>query len=164
MNKYSNTVGILYIIRCWFVMDDILFFSLYSFCCIAWQLKTLKLLGLVYYFDTSVQMGSALALVSKSHYCLQYHLHPTPPITLEWVPIHPGWCWMCIYALIGCTYCSEPYSVSWRFNEVPDHCWTHICDNGIEIQIQLTRFVLHQYPHLSPSPNSKLWQKRYFPN
>jgi len=61
----------LYIKRVLMALEDFLFFSLYSFSCIAKQVPTLKQLRLL----------SCFVLSSISYYCYQYHLRPTLPVT-----------------------------------------------------------------------------------
>ena len=52
-----------------------------------------------------------LVLFSVSHSSYQYHLRPTPPVTLERVLQYCTWYWMCLHPSTGCKYCSEPCSV-----------------------------------------------------
>jgi hypothetical protein len=47
MGNDSKVVDVLYIKRVWLVLEDFLFFSLYSFSCIAKQVTTLKQLRLL---------------------------------------------------------------------------------------------------------------------
>jgi hypothetical protein len=64
------------------VLEGFLFFSLYSFSCIAKQVTTLKQLRLLSCLDFLVTNLESLAPVLILHYCCQYHLCPTPPVTL----------------------------------------------------------------------------------
>jgi len=78
MRNGSRVADELYIKRVLMVLEDFLFFSLYLFSCIAEQVTTLKQLRLL----------SCLVLLSVLHYCYQYHLRLTPPVTLERVLQH----------------------------------------------------------------------------
>jgi len=68
MRNGSRVADELYIKRVSMALEDFLFFSLYSFSCIAKQVTTLKQLRLL----------SCLVLS-----CFQYHLRLTPLVTLE---------------------------------------------------------------------------------
>ena len=73
----------LYVQSCCFLWEDILFFSLYSFSCIAKQHTTLnhfRILSCVTFLDMNFR---SICPVPALHHCDQYHLHPTPPITLS---------------------------------------------------------------------------------
>jgi len=71
MRDGSRVADELYIKRVLIALEDFLFFSLYSFSCIAKQVTTLK----------QFRFLSCLVLFSILHYCHQYHLRPTPPVT-----------------------------------------------------------------------------------
>jgi hypothetical protein len=77
----------LYIKRVLLALEGFLFFSVYSFSCIAKQVMTLKQLRLLSYLDfldTNFEFLAPLLI----HYCYQYHLRPIPPVTLERVLQH----------------------------------------------------------------------------
>jgi len=71
----------LYIKRVLMAMEDFLFFSLYSFSCIAKQVTTLKQLRLLSCLDFLETNFERLVLFSDIIFCYQYHLRPTPPVT-----------------------------------------------------------------------------------
>jgi len=71
MRNGSRVADELYIKRVLMALEDFLFFSVYSFSCIAKEVTTLKQLRLL----------SCLVLFSIPHYCHQYHLRPTLLVT-----------------------------------------------------------------------------------
>jgi hypothetical protein len=81
MRNGSRAADELYIKRVLLALEDFLFFSLYSFSCIAKQVTTLKQLRLLSYLDFVETNLEPLAPLSISHYCSQYHLRLTPPVT-----------------------------------------------------------------------------------
>jgi hypothetical protein len=122
MTNDSRVADELYIKRVLLALEDFLFFSLYSFSCIAKQVTTLNqfrlLSGLVLSCLDFLEMNlEPFAPLSILYYCYQYHLRPTPPDTLERVLQHRTWYWMCLHPSTGCKYCSEFCSVS---------CWVYL--------------------------------------
>jgi len=93
-----------------------------------------------------------------SHHFHQYYLHPTPPVTLEWVLLHRTQYWMCPYSATGCKCCSEPCSVSCWVYLAPNRHWIHICDNCVDKVLWPTGFDIHQYPLRSPYSNAPVQQ------
>jgi len=81
MGNDSRVADELYIKRVLLVLEDFLFFSLYSFSCIAKQVTTLKQLRLLSCLDFLETNIKYLFRFPISHYCYQYHLRPTPPVT-----------------------------------------------------------------------------------
>jgi len=71
----------LYIKRVLIVLEDFLFFTLYSCCCIAKQVSTLKqlrLLSCLDFLDTNLDRRVLFSDITLSY---QYHLRQTPPVT-----------------------------------------------------------------------------------
>jgi hypothetical protein len=83
MTNDSKVADQLYIQRVLLVSEDFLFFSHYSLCCIAKQVTTSKQLQLMSCPDILDMNFEGLAMITILHYCYQYHLPPTTPITLE---------------------------------------------------------------------------------
>jgi len=146
--------------ECWLALEDFLFFSLYSFSCIAKQVTTLKQLRLLSCFVLSWlprnEPRALSAPLSKLHYCYQYHLQLTLPITLERVLQHRTWYWMCLYPSTGCKYCSKSCSISCWVYLASNHRWIHVCDDCVDELFRLTGFDIRQYPHRSPYSNAKV--------
>ena len=88
MRDGSRVADGLYIKRVLLALEDFLFFSLYSFSCIAKQVTTFKQLQPLSCLDSLETNFESLAPLSKSYYCYQYHLRPTKPVTLERVLQH----------------------------------------------------------------------------
>jgi hypothetical protein len=79
----SRMANELYIKRVLLALEDFLFFSLYSFSCIAKQVTTLKqhrLLSCLDLFETNLDHLFLFCFLI-SHFCYQYYLRPTPPVT-----------------------------------------------------------------------------------
>jgi len=81
----STETDKLYIKRGCLVLKNLLFFSLYSFSCIAKRVTTLKQLRFISAFDSADTNFVYPVLITISHFCKHYRLRPNPPITLEWV-------------------------------------------------------------------------------
>ena len=81
MGNDSRVADELYIKRVLIVLEDFLFFSLYSFSCIAKQVTTLKQLRLLSCLDFLETNLERLVLFFDITLRYQYHLHPTPPVT-----------------------------------------------------------------------------------
>jgi hypothetical protein len=88
MEDDSRVADELYIKRVLLVLEDFLFFYLYWFSCIVKQVTTLKQLRILSCLDFLEMNLESLAPLSVLHYCYQYHLRPTPPVTLERVLQH----------------------------------------------------------------------------
>jgi hypothetical protein len=83
MRNGSRVADGLYIKRLWLALEDFLIFSLYSFSCIAKQVTTLKQLRHLSCLDFLETNFESLVSLLILHYCYQYHLRLTPPVTLE---------------------------------------------------------------------------------
>ena len=83
MRNDSSVVDEVYIKRGCLVLEDFLFFSLYSRCCIAKQARLWNSTDLYLGLSPSIQTSKSLDLITISHYCYQYDLQPSPPITVE---------------------------------------------------------------------------------
>jgi len=86
MEDGSRVADGLYIKRVLLVLEDFLFFSLYSFSCIAKQVTTLKQLRLLSGLDLLETNLEPLVLFYVITCCYQYHLRPTPPVTRRTFP------------------------------------------------------------------------------
>jgi len=64
-------------------LEDSLFFSLYSFSCIPMQARLSPCTDSCPVLIPSIRILKPIVLITISLYGYQYHLHPTPPITLE---------------------------------------------------------------------------------
>jgi len=81
MRDDSRVADELYIKRVLLALEDFLFFSLYSFSCISkasYDFETAFSLVLL----PSKQTSSLLSRFLILYYCHQYHLCPTPPVTV----------------------------------------------------------------------------------
>ena len=79
-----NGLGVtdeLYMKRVLLALEDFFFFSLYSLSCIAKQVTTLEKLRLLSCLDSLEMNIEPLVLFSNAHYCYQYHLRLTQPVT-----------------------------------------------------------------------------------
>jgi len=91
MRNGSKVANGLYIKRVLLALEDFLFFSLYSFSCIAKQVTTLKQLRLLPPLEFLETNFERLVCFPISHMCYQYHLHPTPPVTgMKGTDLIPG--------------------------------------------------------------------------
>ena len=88
MGNDSRVADEVYIKRGCLVLEDFLFFSLYSFSCIAKQVRLWSSLDACPVLIPSIRTSKRLVLITILHYCYQYHLCPTPPVTLERVFYH----------------------------------------------------------------------------
>jgi len=81
MRNGSRVAAGLYIKRVLLALEDFLFFSLYSSSCIAKQVTTLKQFRRLSCLDSLETNLEPFAPLSIKHYCYQYHLRPTLPVT-----------------------------------------------------------------------------------
>jgi hypothetical protein len=80
MRNDSMVADGLYIKRVLLALGDFLFFSLYSFSCIAKQVTTLKQFRLMSCLD-SLETNLEFLAPLLIHYCYQYHLRSIPSVT-----------------------------------------------------------------------------------
>ena len=158
MENGSRVGDKLYIKRCCLLLEDFLFFSLYSWSGIAKQVTTLKQVQLLFLPASRETNIEPVALFSVITFCYQSHIHTTPPITLEWVPLYWTWYGMYVDPSTGCTYYSEPCSQFCWIYLAPNHRWIHICNDCVDKSLQLTRFDIHQYHYWSPYRNARIRQ------
>ena len=71
-----------YLKRGCLVSEDLLFFSLYSFSCIPEQVRLWTFPDSCLVLIPSIRTLKRLVPNAISHYCYQYHLHPTPPVAV----------------------------------------------------------------------------------
>ena len=158
MRNGSKVWDGLYIKRVLLLLEDFLFFSLYSFSCIAKQVTTLNQLRLLSCLDLLETNLECLVCFLYITFCYQYHLHPTPPVTLERVLQYCTWYWMCLHPSTGCKYCSEPCFDSCWVYLAPTHRWIHVCDDWVDELPRLIGFNIQRYPHRSPYSNARVRQ------
>jgi len=80
----SRVAEELYIKRVLLALEDFLFFSLYSFSCIAKQATTLEQHRLLSCSDSRDTNFKCLFFsITISHFSYEYHLRLIPPVTLE---------------------------------------------------------------------------------
>jgi len=93
MKNGSMVVDKLYIKKRCCTLEDFLFFSLYSFLCIAMQVMTLKQLWSLSCSDSLDMNFENLVLITISHYYSHNHLRPNLPITTRTIS---NWefCWI----------------------------------------------------------------------
>jgi len=92
MANDSRVADEVYIKRGCLVLQDFLVFSLYWFSCIAKQARLWPSLDYCPVLILSIWTLKRFVLITISHYCYQYHLRPTPPIT----PCHPPHQWLSV--------------------------------------------------------------------
>ena len=93
MENDSRVPDKLYMLWGWLVLEDFLFFSLYSFSCIEKLPTTLKQLRLWSCLDALEINFEPCLRVQISHYHYPNHQRPTPPVTLNRVYqiLYPIW-------------------------------------------------------------------------
>jgi len=82
MRNDSRVVDEVYIKRGCLVLEDFVFFSLYSFTHIVMQGGLSNTSDCCLVLFHSIRTSRSRVLITLSHYCYQYHLHLTPPITI----------------------------------------------------------------------------------
>jgi hypothetical protein len=83
MENGSRVGDKLYIKRCYLLLENFLFFSLYSMSGIAKQVTTLKQFHLLSLPDSRETNIEPVVLFSVITFCYQYHIHTTAPSILE---------------------------------------------------------------------------------
>jgi len=137
MENGSRVADEVYIKRVLLVLEDFLFFSLYSFSCIASNSTTLK--------DTLILVPSIRTPSSVPQH--PYHLRPTPPVTH--CGIKAFWWHITVQAMLRSI--NEMLGICWLLNQ-PSHAFdnvsTPVFDRASEIVIpsHILESVLFQLP------------------